>query len=738
MSQKSNTKPKVVSNKQPLNTGVRRAAVSRKRAGFFGRMSVPVKLILISAILAPNYIMSLAGSVRTHSAYSEVFKNQIKGAEAIESLIIVEDKIYQSMASGNLANSTIQSELKKLEETFRSQKQLALADMAARAYQAMTNIPQKSKSVNLVKILSEYHAKSIKPMYVAISHAYSMGQADQSVLSALNQAVVNQIPLDVAQFNKITQLVLDSKTKAKTDNLVSAQKRLTGEFFEDLERVASTEPNSYLVANEPVSFENAQALRDGLDSYRVSLDNYYASTANGNLYGIIESYSDVMLALNKVKQSFLSEIKYVSDKRSRYFSLNARLSYYFGPLTLLFTALISYLAIRSIVRPLRDLERGARKVENGQFHVRVPVTSDDEIGQVVRAFNSAASKLQDSAQKREIERIESSQMQNNINEFLDVAMDIAEGDLTKRGKVTEDVLGNVVDSINLMTEELGGVLRQVQDASESVVNNSKEVLLDSNKITDGVQTTAQETSSVSVQIQGLIEGIRQMAEDAQASAKTARLALEASKQGQDAVEETLTGMQDIRQEVQSMSKRIQILGDRSQEIEEIVDTISQITRQTNLLALNASVEAAGAGKAGGRFTIVAAEVRKLANTSAQATTRIANLIKTVQVEIQDVIEGISQSSQQVEDGYKVAGSTGERINEISSLVEDSAKFADKIADSTSMQAATAERVGIVVKQIADIAQESKESAQRSQNTAANLEKLARKLGESLDKFKLPQ
>lgn len=377
-------------------------------------------------------------------------------------------------------------------------------------------------------------------------------------------------------------------------------------------------------------------------------------------------------------------------------------------------------------------------MEKGQFHVRVPVTTNDEVGNLTNIFNAAAATMQDSAQKAEQERIEASQMQGNINEFLDVAMDIAEGDLTKRGRVTEDVLGNVVDSINLMTEELGTVLIQVRTAATSVVDSSQEVREDSEKINKGVESTATETLQVTGQIQGLIEGIRQMAVDAQASANTARLALDASKEGQAAVTETLQGMQEIRQEVQGMAKRIQLLGDRSQEIEEIVDTIAQITRQTNLLALNASVEAAGAGQSGGRFNIVAAEVRKLANTSAQATTRIANLIKTVQVEIEDVIGSMSESTEQVEKGYRVASSTGERINRIEKLAEESAQFAEKIAESTEKQSRTVTAVGSAVQQIAVIAQDSQQSAERSKNTAANLERLAKELGDNLTKFRLPR
>jgi twitching motility protein PilJ len=407
-----------------------------------------------------------------------------------------------------------------------------------------------------------------------------------------------------------------------------------------------------------------------------------------------------------------------------------------GLLTLL-AALLLFVVSRAITGPLAQLTRSARLLAQGDFSTTVRVTSQDELGLVAGAFNEASTQLQSNQQKAEQERLEAAQLQSNISDFLDVTMDIADGDLTRRGRVTEDVLGNVVDSINLMAAELAGVLGNVQHASQSVTDGSQAMLSTTSQMGEATRLTAAEAARVAEQVQNITAAIREMAEQAQNSAETARAALLASQQGQDAVTGTLGGMQNIRREVQGVAKRIKGLGDRSLEIQEIVDTISQIARQTNLLALNASIEAAGAGEAGGRFSIVADEVRKLADTSSQATARIATLIKNVQAEIQDVIVSVEDGTREVEQGYRVAGSAGERLREIGALTQQSAQLAESIAASSQAQVTGVEEMGSAVEQIAAVAQQSQGSVEQGRATAEQLEKLAQGLNASLTRFRLP-
>ncbi|WP_255578952.1 methyl-accepting chemotaxis protein [Deinococcus sp. RIT780] len=438
-------------------------------------------------------------------------------------------------------------------------------------------------------------------------------------------------------------------------------------------------------------------------------------------------------ALNTGTQSLAGILQQRIDESRRQLLLT--LALVAAALVVAFTLLIRL--SRSIVKPLASLTRASRAMSQGDLNVQVPVQTRDELGFMAHTFNNAAAQLRVNEQKNVAEREEAQRLQGNIGSFLDVTMDIASGDLTRRGVVSEDVLGNVVDSINVMVDELGAVLGEVQKASASVTDASREMLGTTDQIVRGADTTTAETRRVAEQVRAVTDGFREMAEAAQQSAESARQALAASQQGREAVLGTLDGMQNIRREVQGVSRRIKTLGERSLEIQEIVDTISRLSSQTNLLALNASIEAAGAGAAGSRFAIVADEVRKLADSSAQATARIASLIRTVQLEITEVVTSVEDGTREVEQGYRVAATAGERIEELGQLAAQAAQFAERINNATNEQVRGVEQVNAAVQQIGQVAEQSHESVEQGRAAAQRLQHLAQNLLQSLSRFKLP-
>lgn len=344
--------------------------------------------------------------------------------------------------------------------------------------------------------------------------------------------------------------------------------------------------------------------------------------------------------------------------------------------------------------------------------------------------------LRESAQRDRLELERSRTLQGNIGNFLDVAMDIAGGDFTKRGVVSEDALGNVLDAINLMVEELNDLLRNVQETAFSVRNGADEMIQASGAIGERSRLQVTQAQGAREEVQRVTSTMLEMAQDADASADAARRALLASQQGEAAVQSTLIGMQGIRREVQGISKRVKGLGNRSLEISEIVDTISRISRQTNLLALNAAIEAAGAGEAGDRFAVVADEVRKLADESAEAASHIFTLINTVQTEVREVGEQVARNSLEVESGYTLAGEAGKRLREIDESVQQSARLAESISRATDAQTSSVEEVGSSVQSMAELTETARERVLQGQQSAATLQNVASRLSEALVRFRL--
>ncbi|MFC6619029.1 methyl-accepting chemotaxis protein [Deinococcus radiophilus] len=399
-------------------------------------------------------------------------------------------------------------------------------------------------------------------------------------------------------------------------------------------------------------------------------------------------------------------------------------------------ALTQYI-IGNITGRLGTLTQAAQELSRGNYGQRIVADSQDEIGTLSNTFNVAAEQLEENDRRVAQERLEQEQLQNNIGQFLDVTMDIADGDLTKRGVVTEDVLGNVVDSINFMTEELGSVLTGTRSAAESVTAGSHQMLSTTDTISSGTVLTAQSAQRVAEQTEEVNRQIQAMSEIAQQSAQAALDALLASNEGQQAVQATLSGMQGIRETAQNAEQRIAALSDRSRQIGQIVDTISSIASQTNLLSLHASIEAAGAGEAGERFSVVADEVRQLADESAQASRQIAGLIAGIQREIAEVVQTMRENAEQVNQGYQVAGTAGQRLEQISTLSRESARLAEQISLSTRDQVENIEQVSASVQDIAQIAERSQESVQQGRAAAEQLQQLADQLNASLSRFRLP-
>jgi methyl-accepting chemotaxis protein len=394
---------------------------------------------------------------------------------------------------------------------------------------------------------------------------------------------------------------------------------------------------------------------------------------------------------------------------------------------------------RRIGRPIQDLNVAARRMSTGDLSVEVPVRSRDEIGQLAETFNQSITRLRSlvhTEAERDEERRKREELQRNITRFLDTVTEVSQGDLTRRGEVTADVLGNVVDAINVMVGEISTLIGDVRKVAVRVAESSHEMIASAGQMATGAQAQTREAMSVASAVEELTVSVKQVAEIAEASARAARQALEASQKGDQAVRGSLEGMQRIRGEVQAIAKKIKSLGDRSLEISEIVNTIEDIASQTNLLALNAAIEAAGAGEAGLRFAVVADEVRKLAERSAKATKDIAALIKTVQTETHEAIVVMEQGTNEVESGFRVTVQAGESLKDIAQISQKSAELANDISLATQQQVRGADGVATAVQSIAGVAVQTEQGVLQTRKTVDQLARLAEELKASLSRFKL--
>jgi methyl-accepting chemotaxis protein len=400
-------------------------------------------------------------------------------------------------------------------------------------------------------------------------------------------------------------------------------------------------------------------------------------------------------------------------------------------LALLMTIILAWRLGGSLLSPVSELARFSERLAVGDPKARVEVNSTNELGYIADNLNRAVAKVSKASSNQE----SSDALQRSITELLTVINQVARGDLSLRGKVTNDALGNVADSVNYMLDNFTKVLERVRKAAMEVTACSNNILVAADQMQAGATQQDQEITNTSSAVEELTVSMKQVSNNAEASAEAARRALDAAEQGNRAVRDTLEGMQRIRSSVQATAKKIKSLGDRSLEISEIINVINDITEQTNLLALNAAIEAARAGDAGRGFAVVADEVRKLAEHSRSATKDIAALIKAIQAETNEAVVVMEEGTKEVESGATLADQAGRALDAISNVVRQSAELVQEISLASKQQVRGTEGVAHAMQIISNITRQTSQGTRGTVATVSQLVKLSDQLNDGLAQFR---
>lgn len=382
---------------------------------------------------------------------------------------------------------------------------------------------------------------------------------------------------------------------------------------------------------------------------------------------------------------------------------------------LIIAVLLAWLAARFIVRPVLALVETARLISKGDLTQRASIDTGDEIGGLAEAFNNMAANLE-----RTLKSLGQSQ-----SKLKSVVETVGSRSRTVIDRVDEQRA--MIDDTYHSIDRLNGGVRKITDNVEALSASSEETsssMLEMvasmeevsrhtdtlfNSVEDTASATSQMVSSINEVDQNVVyltnfvtdtssSMVEMSASIAQVEANAARsydLALavaDAAESGMRAVRETMDGMEQIRQSVVEANTVVSRLGDRSIAIGKILNVIEDVAEQTNLLALNAAILAAQAGEYGKGFSVVAAEIRELSERTASSTRDIANLIRSVQEEVDNALHAMSSGSRLVEDGVRLSHEAGRALNNILDSASKASDMGKEIANATREQAKGSETV----------------------------------------------
>jgi twitching motility protein PilJ len=333
-------------------------------------------------------------------------------------------------------------------------------------------------------------------------------------------------------------------------------------------------------------------------------------------------------------------------------------------------------------------------------------------------------------------------MQNQKNQqaimrLLDEMSSLADGDLTVKATVTDDMTGAIADAVNFAVEQLRELVTGINITAQTVSESAQETMDTTSKLAEASSWQAEQVQEANDTISEMAESFDGMAKNSRESNEVAQRSVDIAHKGSQMVQQTIIGMDTIRDQIQETSKRIKRLGESSQEIGDIVELINGIAEQTNILALNAAIQSASAGGAGRGFAVVADEVQRLAERATNATRRIELLVQNIQTDTSEAVVSMEATTSEVVSGAEKAEDAGEALKRIESVSRDLSAMIEEISSEAQTQSATATKVADQMNSIRDVSIRTSEGTNQTAQAMGRLADLVEKLSESVADFKLP-
>ncbi len=387
----------------------------------------------------------------------------------------------------------------------------------------------------------------------------------------------------------------------------------------------------------------------------------------------------------------------------------------------------------TISNPLRLLASLTRRISRGDTSARATVQGRDEIALVADSMNGMLDSIVNLIQETKAQR---DNLQTQVEKLVSEVSGVGEGDLRIQAEVTADALGVLADSFNYMVEELGGLVVRVKKVATEVDNSTVTILDRMTQLVESGRAQINQISEAEIEIEHLSASSQQVAERSQILYDVARVAREDANGGREAVRQAVEGMGRINENVQLTASKVQDLGERSREIDEIVNTISSIAHQTNRLALDAAIQAAMAGENGKGFGAVAADIRRLAERSKEQVGSITKIVRNVREEVGAVAISMQDTERETLSGTRLTQEAGMALGAIFSAVERQAREIENINKAATQQLQSSSAIVQIMHSVSETTQQSSMTTRDASQNMERLARLVEQLRFSVEAFKL--
>ncbi|MDP2038801.1 MAG: methyl-accepting chemotaxis protein, partial [Ignavibacteria bacterium] len=387
----------------------------------------------------------------------------------------------------------------------------------------------------------------------------------------------------------------------------------------------------------------------------------------------------------------------------------------FGLLALLFSIGMAVLLNRTIAQPLNEVTKVAARISEGDLNVELTVTDrKDEVGILSQTFNK---------------------MVNVLKEMAEAAKKIAAGDLTGTivPQSNKDILGN---TFLQMLNNLRRIMKDIYESVNLIASSSSEILAATTQVASGSAETATAISETTATVEEVRQAAQLSSQKASRVAENAQQVSQVTQSGQRAVDETVSGMNNIQVQMESVANTIVQLSEQSQQIGGIIASVNDVADQSNLLAVNASIEAAKAGEQGKGFAVVAQEIKSLAQQSKQATILVRNILIDIQKATSAAVMATEQTSKAVENGVKQSSQAGESIKKLAESSSKAVEVATQIVASSQQQSVGMDQIGLAMNNINQAGAENAASMLQAEKAAKGLNELGQKLKVIVEQYKM--